>query len=88
MLKVNTLGRFGTYVSAALVILMRWSREFVSNISNIYSTLSLCPKIIHGEAWWLSDRASDSRARGQGFDPHLGRRVVSLSKIHLPPKKY
>ena len=21
-----------------------------------------------------------------GFDPHSGRRVVSLSKIHLPPK--
>ena len=21
-----------------------------------------------------------------GFDPHTGRRVVSLSKIHLPPK--
>ena len=35
-----------------------------------------------------SGRASDSGARGQGFDPHSGRRVVSLSKIHLPPKKY
>ena len=23
----------------------------------------------------------------RGFDPHSGRRVVSLSKIHLPPKK-
>ena len=23
-----------------------------------------------------------------GFDPHSGRRVVFLSKIHLPPKKY
>ena len=33
-------------------------------------------------------RASDSGARGQGFDPHSGCRVVSLSKIHLPPKKY
>ena len=35
-----------------------------------------------------SGRASDSGARGRGFDPHSGRRVVSLSKIHLPPKKY
>ena len=35
-----------------------------------------------------SGRASDSGARGQGFDPHSGRRVVSLSKKHLPPKKY
>ena len=32
-------------------------------------------------------RASDSGARGRGFDPHSGRRVVSLSKIHLTPKK-
>ena len=40
------------------------------------------------EAPWPSGRASDSRARGQGFDPHSGRHVVSLSKIHLPPKKY
>ena len=30
---------------------------------------------------------TDSAARGRGFDPHSGRRVVSLSKIHLPPKK-
>ena len=35
-----------------------------------------------------SGRASDSGARGRGFDPHSGRRVVSLSKIHLPPQKY
>ena len=34
------------------------------------------------EAQWPSGRASDSRARGRGFDPHSGRRVVSLSKIH------
>ena len=32
-------------------------------------------------------RASDSGARGRGFDPHSGHRVVSLSKTHLPPKK-
>ena len=28
----------------------------------------------------------DSGARGRGFDPHSGHRVVSLSKTHLPPK--
>ena len=39
------------------------------------------------EARWPSGRASDSRARGRGFDPHSGCRVVSLSKIHLSPKK-
>ena len=36
---------------------------------------------------WPSGRASDSGARGRGLDPHSGPRVVSLSKIHLPPKK-
>ena len=40
-----------------------------------------------GEVWWPSGRASDSGARGRGFDPHSGRCVVYLSKIHLPPKK-
>ena len=29
---------------------------------------------------WPSGRASDSGARVQGFDPHSGRHVVSLSK--------
>ena len=38
------------------------------------------------EAGWPSGRASDSGARGRGLDPYSGRRVVSLSKIHLPPK--
>ena len=40
------------------------------------------------EARWPSGRASASGARSRGFDPHSGRRVVSLSKIHLLPKKY
>ena len=35
------------------------------------------------KAQWPSGRASDSGARGPGFDPHSGRRVVSLSKINL-----
>ena len=33
-----------------------------------------------------SGKASDSRVRGWGFDPHSGRSVVSMSKIHLSPK--
>ena len=36
--------------------------------------------------WWPSVRASDSRARGQGFDTYL-RRVVSLSKDTFTPRK-
>ena len=38
------------------------------------------------EAQRPSGRALDSGARGWGCDPHSGRRVVSLSKIHLPFK--
>ena len=30
---------------------------------------------------------SDSGSRGRGFEPHLGRRVVSLSKTYLPLQK-
>ena len=45
-------------------------------------------KTFNPEAPWPSGRASDAGARGRGCDPHSGRRVVSLSKIHLPPKKY
>ena len=45
------------------------------------------------EARWPSGRASDSGAIGRGFDPHLGRRVVSLSdtftsqKVLVIPRK-
>ena len=31
-------------------------------------------------------KASDSGVSGRGFEPHSGRRVVSLSKAHLLPK--
>ena len=34
-------------------------------------------------ARWPSGRASDSRARGRGFDPHSGGRVVSLSAKYI-----
>ena len=30
----------------------------------------------------------DIGSRGQGFEPHSGRHVVSLSKTYLPPQKY
>ena len=40
------------------------------------------------EAQWPRGRASDSGARGRGFDPHSGHRVVFLSKLHLSLKKY
>ena len=49
-------------------------------------TTNACCTERMGEARWPSDRASDFGARGRGFDPHSGRRVVSLRKIHLPPQ--
>ena len=35
-------------------------------------------------ASWFN--TSDSGSRGRGFEPHLGRRFVSLSETYLPPK--
>ena len=52
---------------------------FYEEIRNIIS-LSSNTHFICGEARWPSGRASDSRARGPGFDPHSGRRVVSLEQ--------
>ena len=43
-----------------------------------------------GRGWGhvgLVVNTSDSRSRGQGFEPRSGRRVVSLSKTYLSPKK-
>ena len=54
----------------------------LSTESIIYQT---CKKTAW-KAWWPSGRASDSRARGQGFNLHSGRHVLSLSKTHLPHK--
>ena len=55
-------------------------------VQTIVLLLLIC---LHRTLWdlfrvarWPSGRASDSGARGPGFDPHSGRHVVSLSKIH------
>ena len=37
-------------------------------------------------AWWLTPRTQDPEVGGGGVESHLGRRVVSLSKIYLPTK--
>ena len=67
-------------------------QHFLGNSNRyMYQHRFLCNKKVvlmcTREACWPSGRASDSRARGRGFDPHSGRRVISLSKIHIPPKK-
>ena len=62
-----------------IVILTTLSqRQFTS--TSIVHILSSVPDL---EARWPSGRASDSGARDPGFNPHSGRRVVYLSKIHL-----
>ena len=53
------------------------------NSIKVQSDLSVIIVYAGREARWPSGGASDSRARG----PHSGRRVLSLSKIHLPPKR-
>ena len=41
---------------------------------------------VNRERGGLVVNTSDSGSRGRGFEPHSGRRVVSLSKTYLPPK--
>ena len=79
-------------------VLIFYSRTKISNDHELLQSKSkACPETTsennkkHKMVWEVrcpNGRASDSRARDRGFDPHSGRRVVSLSKIHLPPKKY
>ena len=45
--------------------------------------LSCCEIICFNN--WQSGRASDSKSRGPGFDPHRCHRIVSLRKTHLLP---
>ena len=51
--------------------------------------LNVTVSTTHRETRWPSGRASDSGAKGRGFDLHSDRSGVSLSKIylHAPPKK-
>ena len=52
----------------------------------VYHSIIVLKMHNNKEARWPSGRASDSGERGRGFDPHSGRRVVSLSKTHYLPK--
>ena len=51
-------------------------------ITDVVMTL-LVPMKVTGEHGGPVVRASDSGARGRGFDPYSGCCVVSLSKIYL-----
>ena len=65
------------FIVKVICILNQWGKGLC---------LSINLEISLREAWWPSGRASDSGARGWGFDPYSGRFVVSLSKLHLSPK--
>ena len=80
------------YLNSSKVLVIprkRWLRPLITE--KLTGTLNINTnkqkKTDIWEARWPSGRASDSRARGRGCDPHSGRLVVSLSKIHLPPPK-
>ena len=62
--------------------------ELADSKTKAILTFSVLLKKKIRERGGLVVRASDSGARGRGFNPHSGRHVVSLSKIHLctPPK--
>ena len=53
--------------------------------------LRLSFSLVCKEARWPSGRASDSGARGRGFDPHSGRRVeqdtFTSQKVLVIPRK-
>ena len=46
------------------------------------SSLGFRTSLVWFDGWWPSGRASDSTARGMGFDPHLGCSFVSFCKVH------
>ena len=60
---------------------------FENPLTNTNSTI-LKTNLSNGECGGLVVRDSDSGARGRGFDPHSGRRVVSLNKTQFIPQKY
>ena len=69
-----------------VTILPHYNAYKKQTLVTLHECIAYCHDI-EGEAQWPSGRVSDSGARGRGFNPHSGRRVVSLSNLHLPPKK-
>ena len=72
---------------------MRTMRTFSDSVKLIWlhtfkykMVINVFAHFVVGGAVAYSGTTSDSGAKGRGFDPHSGRGVVSLSKIHLPPK--
>ena len=54
----------------------------------VVMVLVLCPSSSRRRGGLVVERQTLEREVGGSFDPHSRRRVVSLSKIHLPPKKH
>ena len=58
------------------------------NLSHFYNFSQLNDRV-HVSTWkhrGLVVKRRTPEREVEGFDPHSGRRVLSLSKIHLPPK--
>ena len=49
-------------------------------------SLGVCSNSSLGGCSGLVVNTSDSGSRGQGFEPHKGRRILSLTKTYIPPK--
>ena len=86
-IKLNTLTAVTSNANRSVfkLVIQIFDTTMSYKIRKLYSYRNTCSLI---NEVWPSGRASDSGSRGRGFDPHSGRRVVSLSKIHLPPKQY
>ena len=84
-IKLNTLTVVTSNANRSVfkLVIQIFDTTICSKIRKLYSYRTTC-SLINGV--WPCGRASDSGERGRGFDPHSGRRVVSLSNIYLPPK--
>ena len=64
----------------------KWTKkQQLYNSKQIIIILAAVPQYLLGRGD-LVVNTSNSGSRGRGYEPHSGRRVVSLSKIYLPPK--
>ena len=85
-IKLNSLTAVTSNANRSVfkLVIQIFDTTMCSKIRKLYSYRTTC-SLINGV--WPSSRALDSGAGGRGFDPHSGRRVVSLSKIRLSPPK-
>ena len=81
ILSINTLPAFKVYTKTSIILSINTLPVF-----KVYMETLLHVYFKRRGARWPSGRASDSGARGRGFET-FRRRVVSLSKDTLTPRK-